>query len=265
MKRKRGYTKLSYHKILDFYLCDNMETFNFKDIEPESWGKITEEWHFYAHESYTLEKQIIKGSTYIVKKVYEREVIFSNGKITKVIPISKWQGYWLILAGLKAGILKEDNSQKKVIQMNSSAKVEELESVGNIKVYKLSIGSLFWQYAVEKLPPYTGLKKAVIYHAHTMEEALSGLEAKLILLLPSKKVLKFDGRKSGNIITREDCLALGFCKNGIDSFCNDYGISEINSIGAVKLLNIVKKKPFGLAMPYLDELQVIMQKHGVEL
>jgi hypothetical protein len=284
MKNNSDYKNLILHPIFEFYVSAKHECNNYNNIVEGSWGKITSEWHYYAHETFTLEKNFLPQYMYkykgkknenhhpvFKKTVLKREVYFSNGKETIVIPLEAWKGHWLVKAANQAGIISENSDANMKVIINKFARIKKERIVGGYKLYKLYFGDMFWQYSIEKniaIKAYKDFKNRTIrFHGDNLKDCILGLEVKLEKMnLPLSHLSpKINENLKNTKISRKICYNMGFCKTGVKEFCSTYNLSNDSYITLNKLRKIVNENSVRKVSPFIDELRDIGNKFGYSI
>jgi hypothetical protein len=99
---------------------------------------------------------------------------------------------------------------------------------------------------------FCAVRGDVTFHAATVTEALAGLRS---------KVRKATLRANGKLVTYDLCRALGFCRDGIASFCQTFDLSPRGQYTPAEIAEHVMSN-LTAARPYAAELRTLASAVG---
>jgi hypothetical protein len=177
--------------------------------------------------------------------ISDREVIFyskkEEGNTKRVVPVDDFKGDFILKAyaeAFKIEPYKEKGFARKV-QLNDYLRVKKIKSINDVEIWKRTLN--------EKEYDFVAVQNKTTFHAHTRKEAVEGLKRKIEAKLEEEE----------EIINKELGFKLGFCKIGMENFCEDNNIDFEGKYTRKELRNIVLQQRNLNCEKYFKELKKI--------
>lgn len=166
------------------------------------------------------------------------KTLLTNSNPTEVESSISYEarGNWLIKA--VAALLKiPPQTQRGLshVQLDKHFRVRIIRKIGTIEIYKRTLAGETYDYCA--------VKDKNTYHAETPREAVNGLQYKIAA--PGSRKERID---------MEYALSLGFCRSGIEQFCDDYGLDSDGTYNRSEIQGMISQGN-GRAKKYQTELE----------
>jgi len=210
----------------------------------QSVEEVDEDWDYYSKSWH---------NSYGPKKTTDRYVIFKKWDKKKRIEMkvnvnSFERGDWLAKAVVDAGIVDKKIKSKfnLKIRLKSCYDANFIKEKRGFKFYERTLAAAVIDYVVES-------PCGTIYHDANRENLISGIQKKILAKIDS---LEIPGSK---LISLDLVKKLGFCEQGINEFCEIYGLNKLKKYSAEQIAERLRTN-FNAAKPFLNELKTLAEK-----
>jgi hypothetical protein len=164
------------------------------------------------------------------------EFTSESGKQTRKVSLDSWRGNWQLKALLLAKLVTPRKGRMN-IRLNEAVEIKRLGFKMGLTFYSRHVKGELLDYAVES-------PMGMTYHASTPAECVKGLRLKRAEI----------ERKKTAVIDWKFLRSLGFCEEGIKSFCDLFGFDTNDRVTPQEVYDRVKVNP-AKATPFLPELE----------
>lgn len=193
---------------------------------------VNKDWNFYSkawHRSHGP-KTTIDDRTLSFTREF-------RGKLKTVsVPVAAWRGDFLAKAVIELGLAPKKSRYSLRIRLNAAYDAKKLSVKRGYTIYSRTLLGDHVDYVIES-------PLGMIYHDVYRKRLIKGLHNKI----------RAQARKLEGLIDWATCKKLGFCTQGIRSFCDDFGFHEDGAYTLREIESAVKKYP-RRAVPYQAEL-----------
>lgn len=160
------------------------------------------------------------------------------------VNLSSWAGDWLARAVIEAGLAPKNSKFNLKIRLNQAYDAKLLTVKRGFKIYSRTLLDAHFDYVI--VSPL-----GMTYHDADRQKLISGLRNKT----------RSQFAKLSGAIDWVMCKKLGFCSEGISSFCSDFGFDVKKSYSPVSVYSAVKQN-INKADQYLPELKILAKSIG---
>lgn len=162
-------------------------------------------------------------------------LLTTDGRIEEKQITYEARGNWLTKVVVELlGIPAEPHRGKMHIQLDPHYRIALSRKIANVEIWARTLTGDIYDYCA--------VRGKDTYHAASPIEAVRGLAA---------KIAQPGSRKES--LDMQYALSLGFCRSGIEQFCDDYNLDPASSYTRLELQSIVARGN-GLAEKYESEL-----------
>lgn len=176
--------------------------------------------------------------------VSDREITFKRkcgrGFIVKKVALNSWAGNYIENGVVAAGLAPKTKIALN-IRLHKAFDAQLIKTLRGHKIYRRTLLGQAVDYVI--VAPM-----GTTYHSDNYSDLIKGLYKKIRAAATSKF--------TGETVDWDKCRALGFCKEGISSFCADFGLSVKESYSLQHIEKVVRAN-LSAAAPYRAELMTL--------
>lgn len=166
-------------------------------------------------------------------------------KEIKTAHMDSWRGDWLAQAIIKADLQPDNPNAPLAVRLHAAYDAELIKTSHGYRIYRRTLVGKFVDWVI--IAPL-----GTTYHATNKKDLLPGVHA---------KIRASKARLEGWMIDWAKCRKLGFCEDGIRSFCGIFDIDPRGQYLPEEIERLVRANPTAAA-PYLPELRTLAQAVG---
>jgi hypothetical protein len=178
--------------------------------------------------------------------VYNRSITLSRkhgrGVMTRSVNIDSWSGDYLAKAVIELGLTPKHPKLPLSVRLNKAYDAKLIKIIRGHKIYSRTLLGEHCDYVI--IAPM-----GTVYHDSIYKNLVKGLYKKV--RAAASRVNFGDG-----LVNWDACRKLGFCKEGISSFCSDFGFNPKKEYSPSEIEKAVRNNP-SIAAPYLAELKTL--------
>jgi hypothetical protein len=191
------------------------------------------------------------GAKYTISS---REITFKRkcgkGFVTKRVDLSSWAGNYLENAIVSAGIEPKAPKAPLSVRLHKAFDAVLVRELRGHKIYQRTLLGQPVDFVI--VAPM-----GTTYHDDNRKNLMRGLYSKI-------KAMRGKVDFGDNCVDWDACRKLGFCKEGIKAFCNDFGFDVKKQYSPREIAEQVKSAPH-LAVPYLAELRTLAAAYNYQI
>lgn len=193
-------------------------------------------WHRTYGAKYTVENRLIK---------FSRK--HGRGRLNRSVPLTSWSGRFLSNSIVQAGLAPKSPKLPLRIRLHKAFDAHYVKSIRGYKIYcRTLLGAPVDWVIVAPL--------GTTYHTDKYSELIRGLFTKI---RANSKRLDLDS----NLIDWDVCRQLGFCKTGIQEFCDLFNLNVSGQYSCADIELAVREAP-ELAEPFIAELMTLAKAYN---
>lgn len=204
--------------------------------EDRDFGIYSKSWHRQHGPKITISNRRVSFRR-INPETGEKEI--------KTAHMDSWRGDWLAQAIIKADLQPDNPNAPLAVRLHAAYDAELIKTSHGYRIYRRTLVGKFVDWVI--IAPL-----GTTYHATNKKDLLPGVHA---------KIRASKARLEGRMIDWAKCRKLGFCEDGIRSFCGIFDIDPRGQYLPEEIERLVRANPTAAA-PYLPELRTLAQAVG---
>lgn len=185
------------------------------------------------------------------RTIYDREIVFSRqfrGKEQKkYINLESFRGNIVENAILAHGLEPKRSKHSLKIRLHKAYDSKLIDEKRGYRIYSRTLLGEHIDYVIQS-------PLGMVYHDKYRENLVKGLHKKI----------RHQSRKLKGLIDFKFCKKLGFCDEGIKSFCSIFGFDLKGSYTPEEVENAVKQN-LSAASPFVSELRTLANALGYKI
>mgnify|MGYP001338094570 CR=1 FL=1 len=198
--------------------------------EDRSYSRYSKQWHRNHGPAITISNRRIERLEYAAEAP-------GGYRIASTIPVEAFRGNYLINAIARDLQIEPVKYPKHLrsVQLNPYFVIEHIRTIAGVALYRRTFAGQLVDYCI--------LSNGETYHAPSISEAIAGL----------RKKRRASADYERQTLDMDYALSIGFCRAGVEQFCDDYGLDCDGAYTRAELKRIVTAGN-GRAKKYRAEL-----------
>lgn len=193
------------------------------------------DWHYYSkawHRSHGPKVSIESRQLTFTRR-------YGRGTQKKTVFLNSWQGDFLAKSIIELGLDPKKSKYSLKIRLNKAYDAKLIEVKRGYKIYQRTLLGAPADWVIQS-------PLGMVYHDAERGNLVKGLHNKI----------RNQSRKLQGLVDWEMCRKLGFCKEGIKSFCDAYGFNTNDSYTPQEIERAVRRDT-QKAIPFISELKTL--------